>query len=139
MSTVRRQAEQALAAHAHRRHAVLTGNGTTALWAVLSALELPQGAAVLYPDLTCETAVNAAILAGLRPVFADVQSATAHPAAASDAAAGGSGCGGAIIEGKRGFEHGTLRRDGEHVVMPCNRSGGADGKPLPAHAHKTGR
>jgi dTDP-4-amino-4,6-dideoxygalactose transaminase len=73
------QAEQALAAHTGRGHAVLTGNGTTALWAVLSALDLHEGSAVLYPDLTCETAVNAAIFAGLAPVFADVRTETAAP------------------------------------------------------------
>jgi dTDP-4-amino-4,6-dideoxygalactose transaminase len=77
MNEIRRTAERTLAAASGRAHAVLTGNGTTALWAALAALDLPDGAAVVYPTITCETAVNAAVFAGLRPVFADVDPATA--------------------------------------------------------------
>ena len=76
------QAEQALASRMQCRYAVLTGNGTTALWAALAALDLPGGSTVLYPALTCETAVNAAIMTGLRPTFVDVQQTTAVPTAA---------------------------------------------------------
>ncbi len=82
MNGVLHQAEQALARQTRCRYAVLTGNGTTALWAALAALDLPDGSAVLYPVLTCETAVNAAIMAGLKPTFCDVQPATAAPTAA---------------------------------------------------------
>jgi dTDP-4-amino-4,6-dideoxygalactose transaminase len=86
MSAARDQAERALAAATGRSHAVLAGNGTTALWAALAALDLPAGARVVYPDLTCETAVNAAVFAGLTPVFCDVGLATATPTAAQLAA-----------------------------------------------------
>ncbi|HOX26192.1 MAG TPA: DegT/DnrJ/EryC1/StrS family aminotransferase [Candidatus Krumholzibacteria bacterium] len=92
MSWRSHQAEQELATWLGRDHAVLTGNGTTALWAVLSALGLPAGASVLYPDLTCATAINAAIFADLRPRFADVRPETAEPTP-GDLAAAAAACG----------------------------------------------
>jgi hypothetical protein len=75
-------AERLLAGAGQRTEAILTGNGTTALWAALSALGLPAHTPVLYPDLTAEAAVNAAVFAGLMPVFADVQPDTAMPSGA---------------------------------------------------------
>ena len=75
-------AERLLAGAGQRTDAILTGNGTTALWAALTALGLPAHTPVLYPDLTAEAAVNAAVFAGLMPVFADVQPDTAMPSGA---------------------------------------------------------
>jgi dTDP-4-amino-4,6-dideoxygalactose transaminase len=104
-------AEFELARLAGRAHAVLTGNGTTALWASLSALELPAGAPVVYPDITCETAVNAAIFAGLTPVFADVGAVTAAPTADQLAA--------------------TARTARAHAVVPTHIFGRVDPRPVP--------
>jgi len=59
-----------------RRYCVLTGSGTAALFCIFNALELSEGTQVLYPVNTCETAVNAAVFAGLKPVFLDVDMKT---------------------------------------------------------------
>ena len=64
--------EKKIAALFSRRYCVLTGSGTAAIYCILKGLELSEGAQVLYPINTCETAVNAAIFAGLNPVFSDV-------------------------------------------------------------------
>lgn len=68
--------EQKIAAYFGRRHCVLTGSGTTALYTIFKALELPENTKVLYPDITCETALNASIYAGLSPVFCDIDPKT---------------------------------------------------------------
>ena len=52
---------------------MLVGSGTTAICVTLEALDLPPGSSILYPDVTCETAVNAAVYAGLSPVFGDIE------------------------------------------------------------------
>ena len=70
-------AEAAVAGYFGRRHAVLVGSGTAALSLLYEALGLPEASRVVYPDVTCETAVNAAIYCGLEPVFVDVEAATA--------------------------------------------------------------
>lgn len=74
-------AEAAVAQWFGRGRAVLVGSGTAAITLLLEALGLPRGATVLYPDTICDTAVNAAICAGLEPEFADVDAATATLAA----------------------------------------------------------
>ena len=70
-------AEAAVAQWFGRDRAVLVGSGTAAITLLLEASELPRGAKVLYPDTICDTAVNAAVCAGLEPEFADVDPATA--------------------------------------------------------------
>ncbi|UCG15674.1 MAG: DegT/DnrJ/EryC1/StrS family aminotransferase [Phycisphaerales bacterium] len=65
--------EHSIAAWFRRKHCVLVGSGTTAIYVTLEALDLPPGFKILYPDVTCETAVNAAVYAGLSPAFGDVE------------------------------------------------------------------
>lgn len=65
--------ESDIAAFFERDHCVLTGSGTTAIYAILKSLDLPADARVLYPDITCQTAVNAAIYANANPIFSDVE------------------------------------------------------------------
>lgn len=56
-----------------RRHCVLVGSGTAALYCIFSSLRSRErGPYVAYPEITCETAVNASIFAGFEPVFVDV-------------------------------------------------------------------
>lgn len=63
--------EQQLSELFQRGHCLLTGSGTSALYGSYIALGLEPGDRILYPDNTCETAVNAAIYAGLSPDFCD--------------------------------------------------------------------
>lgn len=70
-------AEDAVAGWFGRERAVLVGSGTAAITLLLEALALPREAKVLYPDTICDTAVNAAVCAGLEPAFADVEATTA--------------------------------------------------------------
>jgi dTDP-4-amino-4,6-dideoxygalactose transaminase len=56
-----------------RRWVRLVGRGASALYVALRALALLRGPSdVLLPDLLCSTVVDAVLLAGFRPVFADV-------------------------------------------------------------------
>ncbi|MEW5774307.1 MAG: DegT/DnrJ/EryC1/StrS family aminotransferase [Thermodesulfobacteriota bacterium] len=73
-----------------RRFCLLVGSGTTALYVAFLGLDLGPGRRVLYPDMVCETAVNAAVFAGIEPCFCDVDSATLglDPADAAGRAAG---------------------------------------------------
>ncbi len=79
-------AEDAVARWFGRERALLVGSGTAAITLLLEALGLPRDAKVLYPDTICDTAVNAAVCAGLEPAFADVDAATATLDAGSAAA-----------------------------------------------------
>jgi dTDP-4-amino-4,6-dideoxygalactose transaminase len=59
-----------------RRHAILTGHGTTALWLTLEYLAEVRGTGdVILPALLCPSVAQVVTYAGFRPVFADV-----HPA-----------------------------------------------------------
>jgi len=64
--------EDAIGAYFGRKHCILVGSGTTALYVCFRALELPTESKILFPDFTCETAINAALFAGLVPFFCDV-------------------------------------------------------------------
>lgn len=57
-------------------HAVAMANGTVALFCALRALGVGPGDEVIVPDLTFVATANAVILAGARPVFADVRADT---------------------------------------------------------------
>jgi dTDP-4-amino-4,6-dideoxygalactose transaminase len=70
--------EKKIAAHFDREYCLLVGSGTAALFVVLQALDLPPGSGVMYPDMTCETALNAAIFGGFEPVLVDVESASSN-------------------------------------------------------------
>lgn len=63
--------ERLVADRFQRRHCVLCGSGTTALYLAFRALG-ETGQSVWFPTITCETAVNAAVFAGLTPRFLDV-------------------------------------------------------------------
>ncbi len=73
---MRAELERTIASFFQRKHCVLVGSGTTAIYAILKALNLADGTQVLYPDITCDTAVNATTYAGLTPVFADIDPQT---------------------------------------------------------------
>jgi len=67
--------ERNIAAHFNRSHCVLLGSGTTALlcaFAYIQSQSDKNKTDVLFPEITCETAVNAAIFAGFTPRFCDV-------------------------------------------------------------------
>lgn len=73
---MRAELEHTIASYFQRKYCVLVGSGTTAIYAILKALDLPDKAQVLYPDITCETALNATTYAGLMPVFGDIDPQT---------------------------------------------------------------
>ena len=54
-----------------RRFARLVGRGTTALFLALRAFDSGE---IILPDLICSTVLDAVLLAGMTPVFADVTS-----------------------------------------------------------------
>ena len=69
--------EYELALYFERKHCILVGSGTTALYCAFQTLNQKhnhKNPAILFPNITCETAVNAAIFAGFIPRFCDVQS-----------------------------------------------------------------
>lgn len=57
-------------------HVIPCANGTDALQIALMRLDLPRGAEVVMPAITYAAAAEAAILLGLTPVLADVDSRT---------------------------------------------------------------
>ncbi|MCV7288001.1 DegT/DnrJ/EryC1/StrS family aminotransferase [Mycolicibacterium wolinskyi] len=57
-------------------HAVLAPNGTLALFLALLALDLPRDGEIIIPAFTFYASASAAVFAGLRPVFADVDPET---------------------------------------------------------------
>ncbi len=76
--------EAEFAAYIGTEHAVLTASGTAALALTLRALDPPAGGEVLVPSLTAFPTVEAILLAGLRPVFVDVdETCTMDPADAA--------------------------------------------------------
>ncbi|HVO70953.1 MAG TPA: DegT/DnrJ/EryC1/StrS family aminotransferase [Aggregatilineaceae bacterium] len=67
--TLERQLAEALG----RSYCVLCGRGTTALWLALRAIRRRDGPGeVIMPDLLCAMALEGVLLAGFKPVFADV-------------------------------------------------------------------
>jgi aminotransferase len=56
----------------------MTDSGSNALQLAVRALELPPGSEVVLPSFTWVACANAVVLAGHRPVFADVDLATAN-------------------------------------------------------------
>ena len=55
----------------HKRYAVFTGNGTTAMYLAFQALGM-QEKKVLYPAISCTNPVNAAIYARYNVDFCDI-------------------------------------------------------------------
>lgn len=58
------------------RHAIAMMNGTVALFCAIKAVGVGPGDEVVVPDLTFVATANAALLAGARPVFADIEPRT---------------------------------------------------------------
>jgi dTDP-4-amino-4,6-dideoxygalactose transaminase len=66
--------EETLAEYMGRRYARIVGRGTTALYVALRALALRNGGGggeIILPDLICSTVLDAVLLAGFAPIFAD--------------------------------------------------------------------
>jgi dTDP-4-amino-4,6-dideoxygalactose transaminase len=67
--------EAFIASQMQRRFARLVGRGTTALYVALRALALRDGLGeVILPDIICSNVLDAVLLAGFTPIFADVTS-----------------------------------------------------------------
>lgn len=58
------------------RFATFAPNGTLALFLSLLALDLPRGSEIIIPTFTFYASATAAVFAGLKPVFVDVDSKT---------------------------------------------------------------
>ncbi len=72
-----REFERVIAAYVGSRHASVVSNGTVSLYVALAALGVGAGDEVLVPDYTMIASANTVLLAGARPVFVDVERATA--------------------------------------------------------------
>jgi len=64
--------ERAFAERMHANHAVATSYGRMAFFHLLHALQLPKGSEIIMPALTFWVIPELARVAGLKPVFADV-------------------------------------------------------------------
>ncbi|MBX4201026.1 aminotransferase class I/II-fold pyridoxal phosphate-dependent enzyme [Candidatus Parcubacteria bacterium] len=53
------------------KHAISFNSGRSSLYAILKALDLPQGSGVLMQAFTCNAVVNPILWAGLEPVYVD--------------------------------------------------------------------
>ena len=54
----------------NRQYCLLTGSGTTSMYLIF--LTFKKSSIVVFPTITCIQAVNAAVFAGMIPVFCDV-------------------------------------------------------------------
>jgi dTDP-4-amino-4,6-dideoxygalactose transaminase len=64
--------ERLMAKYLGVHHVVATNSGTAALHCALYGLNLPKGSEVIVPPFTFSATVSAVVMAGLEPVFADV-------------------------------------------------------------------
>lgn len=67
-----REFEKAFADYCQCNHAVAVANGTVALDLAWQALDLPKGSEVIVTSRTFLASVSSIVLAGLTPVFADI-------------------------------------------------------------------
>ena len=67
-----RQFEQEFADYADSKHAIAVANGTVALDLAFVALDLPKGSEVIVTSRSFLASVSSIVLAGMVPVFADV-------------------------------------------------------------------
>jgi len=67
-----REFEERFAEYVGVKHAVTLSNGTIALYAALKAIGVGGGDEVIVPDFTFFATASAVVLAGGRPVFADI-------------------------------------------------------------------
>lgn len=65
--------ERSIADLVGSRYAIATTNGTVALFLSLVALDVGHGDEVIVPDYTMIATPNAVLLAGAKPVFADIE------------------------------------------------------------------
>lgn len=72
------EAEQALADYLHASHVVCLDSCTAALHLALLAHDIGPGDEVIVPAMTFVATANAALMAGARPVFADVDPRTGN-------------------------------------------------------------
>ena len=70
--------EQTFASALGRGTAVATSYGRMAFYLMLKALDLPPGSEIVLPALTFWVIPELARVAGLRPVFADIESRHVH-------------------------------------------------------------
>lgn len=70
---VGREFEQAFARYCDAKHAIVVANGTLALDLAWIALDLPKGSEVIVTSRTFLASVSSIVMAGLTPVFADVE------------------------------------------------------------------
>jgi dTDP-4-amino-4,6-dideoxygalactose transaminase len=70
---VGREFEQAFARYCDAQHAIVVANGTLALDLAWIALDLPKGSEVIVTSRTFLASVSSIVMAGLTPVFADVE------------------------------------------------------------------
>src|ERR1700751_2762694 len=68
--------ERSFAKYVGAKHAIAVVNGTAALHAALLAAEVGPGDEVIVPSFTFVGAVNAIVLTGATPVFADIDKDT---------------------------------------------------------------
>lgn len=69
---VTEQFAQAIANFTGASYATFAPNGTLGLFLALLALDLPKGSEIIIPGFTFYASATAAVFAGLRPVFVDV-------------------------------------------------------------------
>ena len=55
-----------------RKYCLLTGNGTTSLYLCLKSLNLPKQSKVMIPNSVCPHVPLSIYLAGLKPLFVDI-------------------------------------------------------------------
>lgn len=68
-----REFEQAFAQYTHCDYAVAVANGTVALDLAWQALNMPKGSEVIVTSRTFIASISSIVLAGLVPVFADIE------------------------------------------------------------------
>ena len=55
-----------------RKHSLLTGNATTALYLIIKSLNLPRGSQIMVPNSSCPHVPTSIYLAKHKPIFADI-------------------------------------------------------------------
>lgn len=68
-----REFEKAFAQYTHCEYAVAVANGTVALDLAWQALDMPKGSEVIVTSRTFIASISSIVLAGLVPVFADIE------------------------------------------------------------------
>lgn len=81
--------QEAIRAHIGDTHVMFAPNGTLGLYLALLGLDLPRGSEILLPSFTFYGSATAAVFAGLKPVFVDVDPQTFNATAAAFEAAVG--------------------------------------------------